>query len=349
MTARPTHTTLNSLENTSFNIETKAGTTYISGYISTVDKDVVDDIITKAGQEAIYNQVDEIKLDLEHESFTPEEGAYGRMGTRDGLIPIGKAVDKRIDDVGVWVKFKLNKNVARFKSIIESIKEGFLDAFSVTFMNPKPEDFIMKSGIRLLNNLTLLNVALTGTPINPNAKITSVVAKSRKTLFEAKAYDKDGLHVHTDTLPQGEHTHPEIEKEIMRLTEKVFELDIPTMKAKEEESNMSEEDKQEKKKPEEEKEPEKKAEESIEVVEPAPEIKAMLTRIEELEGKLAAPPKEEEKPVEAKADPTQELVRKALERLDKIDEKLASPARKAVNEGDPLPSEEDENLAQFVK
>ena len=165
---------------------------FVEGYISTYDLDKVNDVVTKDGMLDIYQQADTLKADLEHEAYKPDGEGYGVLGSRDALIPVAKVVDKRLDEVGVWVKAKLNPHVEGFKKLWGSIKGGFIDAFSIAFIEPSQTDYSMRGdGARLLNNINLLNVALTGNPVNPHARLTNVVAKSMDKTFKEPKMEEE--------------------------------------------------------------------------------------------------------------------------------------------------------------
>lgn len=164
----------------SYIIETKAGKEYfVEGYVATYDKDSVNDVINKSAMRDIYEQCDTLKADLDHEAFLPDVDGYGRYRSHSALIPVAKAVEKKIDNVGVWVKFQLNNHLQRFNEIWGSLQDRFLNSFSIAFSEPSKEDYIVQGKTRILNRIkSLLNVAITGNPVNKNAVITAVVAKS---------------------------------------------------------------------------------------------------------------------------------------------------------------------------
>jgi hypothetical protein len=149
----------------------------------------------------------------------------------------------------------------------------------------------MTTIIRKLKKIKLLNVALTGIPMNAGAAVTGTFMKSVKEIkpegkkptpeqvedvkeiakimkdtiegkpfagyadfadcvaknsdkddpkaycatimrnvegkgdrMEKKTYPKDGLHVHTEELPQGEHTHPEIENALADMQRSLWDM-----------------------------------------------------------------------------------------------------------------------------
>lgn len=171
-------------------IETKDGKKYyVEGYISTGDIDLVNDIVTKSCMDDMMNQFKDrtIKLDFEHEAFRGKDDTDAMFNkTR---MPLGKAVDRYRDEKGLKVKWELNPSwkkfdekgnlVMSFKDIWKNVEGGYYDAFSIAYV-PTRAAHEQKDGkdIRLLDKVNLLNVALTGNPINPMASMTAVMAKS---------------------------------------------------------------------------------------------------------------------------------------------------------------------------
>lgn len=144
---------------------------YVEGYISTGEKDLYNDVVTKDAMESMLKQINErqITLDYDHEVWRDS----------NSILPVGKIVDAKIDENGLWVKCKLNPASPKFKNLWGSIKEGFVTAFSIAF---KPIKTLMKTigdtEVRLLEDLELLNVALTGAPVNKTAVMTDFGMKS---------------------------------------------------------------------------------------------------------------------------------------------------------------------------
>jgi HK97 family phage prohead protease len=147
-------------------------TCYISGYISTKDRDIVDDIVTEKAMSKMLSQLltKSIKLDVEHEAWAMENPS---------IIPIGKIIEASRDEKGIFVKASINGSHSRFDEVWSSIKDGYLDAFSIAY---KANDYVHKlvDGVktRMLNDVDLLNVAITGNPVNPEARMTNVFTKS---------------------------------------------------------------------------------------------------------------------------------------------------------------------------
>jgi len=155
---------------------------YVTGYISTKDLDLVNDIVTEEALIDMAEQVNKgnIKLDMDHEAW--RKGDEG-----PNMLPIGRIVEAKFEpeENRLWVKAQINSNSSRFKTIWASIKDKFIDAFSIAFRPIKiATKWVNGKEIRLLEKVQLLNVALTGNPANPEAKITNVFAKSRAYMEE---------------------------------------------------------------------------------------------------------------------------------------------------------------------
>ena len=166
-------------------VETKGGKDYfITGYISTKDKDLVNDVISEEALSDMLMQINHknIKLDVEHEAWRQENPS---------IVPVGKIVEAKRDDKGIFVKAVLNRAHSRFKEVWDSVKSGFLDAFSIAFKTTKYVHKVV-DGVktRILNGVELLNVALTGNPVNPECKMTEVFTKSLKDMEDTKMADK---------------------------------------------------------------------------------------------------------------------------------------------------------------
>jgi len=165
---------------------------FVEGDISTNDIDFVNDIMTKNCQESMQRQILDrnMKLDLEHEAFRgPTHEAKEIAKTK---IPAGKIIDSTVKDLGqnrfsTSVKGEINRHNPNYKSIKGNLVEKYLDAFSVAFL-PTDISYEQKDGksIRMLNDVTLLNVAMTGNPCNTRAQMAQVFTKSMDALEEYK-------------------------------------------------------------------------------------------------------------------------------------------------------------------
>ena len=166
---------------------------FVEGDISTNDIDFVNDIMSKKCQESMQRQIIErnMKLDIEHEAFkgkTHEEKEINKT-----KIPAGKLIDAVVKNLGknrysTRVKGEINRhNKERYKELKGYLMDKYLDAFSVAFL-PKEVKYIEKDGeqIRVLDDVLLLNIALTGNPCNTKAQLVEVFTKSMDALEDYK-------------------------------------------------------------------------------------------------------------------------------------------------------------------
>lgn len=182
-------------------VETKEGMKYyVTGYISTSDLDLTNDIVTPECLKDMVSQIESgnIKIDVEHEAYTKDTT----------IIPMGKIVKATLDNKGILIEAELNSDNSRFKEVWASIKNGFLDAFSITFL---PLQFVEKevAGVkaRLLYAIKLLNVAITGCPAQEKATITGAFMKSlsfNNPIGEQKMADKTKEELDKEKLEEEE-------------------------------------------------------------------------------------------------------------------------------------------------
>ena len=174
---------------------------YVEGYISTGDLDLVNDIVTESGLKDMANQLTErnIKIDFEHEAFRGNSEIESQINKT--ILPLGRIIESTKDEKGIKIKAELNSNwnkldkegniTRTFNDVWSSIKSKFLDAFSIAYIPLKTA--VKQKGedtIRLLDGVNLLNVALTGNPVNPYASMTAVMAKSLNYIKEAEKKTK---------------------------------------------------------------------------------------------------------------------------------------------------------------
>ena len=144
---------------------------YVEGIISTGDKDLYNDIVSDSCLDDMVSQLKtkNIKIDYDHEAFRDD----------NTILPAGMVVDSKRVNKGVWVRTKLNPSSPKFKALWNSVKNGFVDAFSITYkVADKVNKMVGGVATRILNKVDLVNVALTGNPVNPACKIMDVFTKS---------------------------------------------------------------------------------------------------------------------------------------------------------------------------
>lgn len=204
---------------------------FVEGFISTTDRDLVDDIVTDRALDSMVEQMKDrvIKLDFEHEAFRGEN--QKEMELNKTKMPLAKAVDfMRVKDgqrSGVKVRWEFNENWKKFDSkgdvtqsfpeVWDSVQKGFYDAFSIAFI---PTEAIKKkasdgSELRLLDNLKLLNVALTGNPINPSAITTNVFLKSLDSIKDIeKSHNQKEVKNHVENTKEAVEAKADVVNEV---------------------------------------------------------------------------------------------------------------------------------------
>lgn len=157
---------------------------YISGFATTSHVDLSNEMIDDSVMTDLKNQFigKNVKIDFDHEVWRDKETGEVYKEPKN-LIPLGRVVDAQIKSKdgykGVWIKVKLNSAYPMFDKIWKSVKQKFIDAFSIAF---KPlqivERQIQGKMVKVMKAVQLLNVALTGVPMNPAAKMDAVMMKA---------------------------------------------------------------------------------------------------------------------------------------------------------------------------
>lgn len=195
------------LETKSFYDEKAKKTRYfIKGHIDSEDLDLVNDIVSQDCMADISSQFKsrKVKLDFDHETLRKSQGET-ELDAQLNLtkIPLGVAISETLDAKGNEVEFELNTNWKKFNSkgdvvmtfdqVWENVKSGFYDAFSIAYVPvATTHKWVDDVKARILDKINLINVALTGNPINPAATMTSVMAKSLEWL---KSQEDEGKNM----------------------------------------------------------------------------------------------------------------------------------------------------------
>jgi len=198
---------------------------YVTGYITTKDRDLINDIVTEEAMQGMLGQLvgKNLKLDVEHEAWTKENPS---------IIPLGRIIEAHKDDKGIFIKAELNSHSNRFKEVWNSIKEKFIDGFSIAYIPIKAVSKTIDGvASRLLQEVKLLNVALTGNPMNPQARIHEVMMKSLTDLkqLEEPTMPENKIETKSEPAPTiTEPAKPTMEAELKSLfeqhTQKVSEM-----------------------------------------------------------------------------------------------------------------------------
>jgi len=171
---------------------------YVEGYVSTYDVDVQNEQVTKSCMKDMNQQMMErsIKFDEDHETILEENLDKN---------PVARVIEHRVDNKGLWVKALLNSAHSKFKELWGSIKSGMIDAFSIAFLPvDMAKKYVKGKAVRLLEKVKLINIALTGNPVNPEAKMTNIVGKSldyleKKGCAEDPDCDREGIKSKIDS------------------------------------------------------------------------------------------------------------------------------------------------------
>ena len=179
---------------------------YLIGFISTTEPDLVNDIVTLKCLESMMEQLKDrsLKLDIEHSNFNGD--SKEDVEVNKTLIPAGKIFAEESEIVEVQtkngivhklkVKSMLNPNHKDFIATKGNVEGGFLDAYSIAYIATKTyKKQIDGKTFRFLDELNLLNVALTGVPINPGASNEDVQLKNSLALRKYKADKKSNLEM----------------------------------------------------------------------------------------------------------------------------------------------------------
>jgi HK97 family phage prohead protease len=187
---------------------------YVTGYITTKDRDLINDVVTEEAMQNMLGQLvgKNLKLDVEHEAWTQENPS---------IIPLGRIIEANKDDKGIFIKAELNSHANRFKEVWNSIKEKFIDGFSIAYIPVKAvQKTIDGVSSRLLQEVKLLNVALTGNPMNPQARIHEVMMKSLDNMKTTEEQPMPENKVETKNEPvPAEPAKPALEAELKSLFE----------------------------------------------------------------------------------------------------------------------------------
>jgi len=161
---------------------------YIEGYASTVEKDLAGEVISDSAQDSMMKQFRNrnITIDVEHEEWYDDNGNQLNK-PKSSMIPVAKVISAKKDSKGTWVKAQLNDNIERFKEIWGSITDGFLNAFSIGF-------FPVAQNGNVITDLNIVNLTLTGTPVNPGATFTPVL---KSAVAYLKSNTKENVQMET--------------------------------------------------------------------------------------------------------------------------------------------------------
>lgn len=159
-------------------LKSEKGEIYGVGFVSTTDPDLYKDVVSENAQSSILKQFNDrvIKFDFDHDKFRdPKTGEV--YDEPKNLIPPAKVVkaERRLTpdgSLGTWIKVQLNKHHSKFEELKNSIKDGFIDAFSIGYSVTKSKPIkLLGETYREIEDLVIYNIAFTGDAINPKCKL----------------------------------------------------------------------------------------------------------------------------------------------------------------------------------
>jgi HK97 family phage prohead protease len=155
-----------------FEIETKRldGDTWeVSGYASTYDRDLGDDVIVPGAFQKSLANGRPVRFLFSH----------------DHRQPIGKALELREDERGLFGRFAISKT-ALGGDVRTLLRDGALDSFSIGYL-PKESEIDKKEGVRRLKEVELLEVSVVSMPMNPGALVTGIKELDGSAIAQAVA------------------------------------------------------------------------------------------------------------------------------------------------------------------
>ncbi|CAK8163384.1 Peptidase [Candidatus Xenohaliotis californiensis] len=90
----------------------------------------------------------------------------------DHTKPIGKVIEAKEDNKGLYVKCALLLTISRGKEAYNLLKSKIIDGLSIGYISIKDE--IREDGVRVLKKIKILEISLVTFPSNIDAKISSV-------------------------------------------------------------------------------------------------------------------------------------------------------------------------------
>jgi phage head maturation protease len=179
---------------------------YVEGYASTIDEDLSGEIVGMEAQERLLAQIkaNNITLDVEHSEWYDDNGNV-LPKPKNTTIPVAKVVSAELRERGVWVKAKINPHIPSFRSIWNSIKDGFLKAFSIAFYP------VAKAG-KVISDLNLVNITLTGSPVNTGATFNAVMKSAKAYLDSQKKKENLEEEKMTEEIKEKVEAQPVVEE-----------------------------------------------------------------------------------------------------------------------------------------
>ncbi len=130
----------------------------VAGYASTFDRDLGDDVVLPGAFRKSLENGRPVRFLFAH----------------DHRQPIGKALELKEDDRGLFGRFAISKT-ALGADVRTLLRDGALDSFSIGYL-PGETEFDKKAGVRKIKDLELIECSIVSIPMNPQALVTGVKA-----------------------------------------------------------------------------------------------------------------------------------------------------------------------------
>jgi len=156
--------------------KSEEGNYYFTGYLSTFDLDLVNDIVTPSCMQDMLTQI-KMGMNGIMRSFkgSPDHDVYWFEDPQ--LKPISRIVNATLDNHGILVKGMFNPAHPEFNW--QEIQNGFYDGLSIEY---RPLEFSFKEAngkkMRVLNKIQLKGYGHTPRPANPFSKLVDCFVKS---------------------------------------------------------------------------------------------------------------------------------------------------------------------------
>jgi uncharacterized protein len=137
---------------------------------------------TFAGYASLFHRVDLGRDAVSPSAFAASLKRRGAKGVRmlwqhDPNEVIGTWVDIREDDTGLFVRGRINTNVARGREVLSLIRDGAVDGLSIGFKTVRASHD-KASGVRMIREADLWEISIVTFPMLPEARVSEVKAGS---------------------------------------------------------------------------------------------------------------------------------------------------------------------------
>lgn len=181
---------------------------YVQGFLATTHRDKGNDVFTEEALkmmakditqendtvDAVFNDVDQEALKEAQVGNLDHNNNPGAPFGDTRIVPAFKVVDAQVrstpdGEKGLWIKGALNTGMLpeTLSAVKNSIKNGFLNAFSIEFIPQKVRQVEKGNAVvRIIEKAAAKGAALTGRPMNPEASMTGSTLKSMASEYKVE-------------------------------------------------------------------------------------------------------------------------------------------------------------------